>query len=130
MIGMAMGLLSSPKNLMYIGAAIAALTFGIMAMNFINAKHAAEARVTVLEYEVSGLEEQLATQVFLQEQSDAALLIADGARIEAEALATSYAAIRSTALRGGSDEEVPASLRSTLDALRSIDGDDSVLVPD
>ncbi len=122
MFTMVMGLLASPKNLMYIGAAIAALTFGIMAMNFINAKHEAEARVVVLEYAVSGLEEQLATQTFLQEQSDAALLIADGARIEAEELATSYAKIRGAALRGGNDEEVPESLRTTLRALGAVDG--------
>lgn len=122
MIGMALGLFSSPKNLLYIGAAIAALTFGIMAMNFINAKAEAEARVMALEFEVSGLNEQLLTQEFLKEQADAALVIADVARVEAEELAASYAAIRRNALRGGNDETVPPSLRVTLNALGSVDG--------
>jgi hypothetical protein len=122
MLGMAMGLFSSPKNLMYIGLAIAALTFGVMAMNFIKAKHEAEARVVVLEFEVTGLEERLETQAFLKDQADAALLIADTARLEAEELAASYDAIRRNALRGGNDEAVPPSLHRTLDALGSVDG--------
>ena len=117
-----LGLLSSPKNLMYIGLAIGALTFGVMAMNFINAKHEAEARVMALEFEVTGLNEQLATQEFLKDQADAALLIADTARIEAEELAASYDAIRRNALRRGNDETVPPSLHDTLNALGSVDG--------
>ena len=122
MLGMAMGLLSSPKNLMYIGLAIAALTFGVMAMNFINAKAEAERRVMALEFQVTGLEQRIETQAFLKDQADAALLIADTARIEAETLAASYDAIRRNALRGGNDETVPPSLHDTLNALGSVDG--------
>ncbi len=116
----ALGLLTDPKKLLYIGGAILAMFLAWEAFKFVNTAIDNAALVEQQRIEIQLKDGELETQQLLLEQAQQAAAISEAARLEAERRESEIRQIRDAILQSGDDRDgdIAPVLGDTLRALR------------